>query len=78
MKISTGTIARTIVLFLALLNQICAIIGWTPVEILEEDIYRFVTLATTVGASIWAFWKNNSFTVEARRADQTLKELRGK
>jgi len=76
MKIETGTIARTIVLLLALLNQICAIMGWTPLDISEGTVYQFSSLAVTVVASVWAWWKNNSLTKEAILADQKFKELK--
>ena len=76
MKIETGTIARTIVLLLALLNQICAIMGWTPLDISEGTVYQLSSLAVTVVASVWAWWKNNSLTKEAILADQKLKELK--
>ena len=77
MKIETGTIARTIVLLIALLNQVCAIMGWTPLDISEEAIYQLCSLAATAGASVWAWWKNNSFTKAALTADKKLQALKG-
>ncbi|MGF6376838.1 SPP1 family holin [Clostridiales Family XIII bacterium PM5-7] len=68
-KISAGTIARLIVLIVALLNQVCAILGWTPLELSEETVYQLCTLGFTVGSALVAFWKNNSFTQAAIGGD---------
>lgn len=78
MKISADTIARTIVLFIAILNQILAILGKNRLEIAESDIYQIVTLVFTIGSAVWAWWKNNSFTQNALKADEFMKELKEK
>lgn len=78
MKISAETIARTIVLFIAILNQILAILGKNRLEIAESDIYQIVTLVFTIGSAVWAWWKNNSFTQNALKADEFMKELKDK
>lgn len=78
MKISAETIARTIVLFIAILNQILAILGKNRLEIAESDIYQIVTLIFTIGSAVWAWWKNNSFTQNALKADEFMKELKDK
>lgn len=76
MKISKETIARTIVLALALVNQILTAFGINPLPFSENTVYEFITLVFTIGASAWAWWKNNSFTNEAIKADEFLKELK--
>lgn len=78
MRISAETIARTIVLFIAILNQILAILGKNRLEIAESDIYQIVTLVFTIGSAVWAWWKNNSFTQNALKADEFMKELKEK
>lgn len=78
MRISADTIARTIVLFIAILNQILAILGKNRLEIAESDIYQIVTLIFTIGSAVWAWWKNNSFTQNALKADEFMKELKDK
>ena len=75
-KIDIGTIARTIVLVIALVNQGCTMMGWNPLDISEADVYKSVTLIVTIGASIWAWWKNNSFTQSALEADKLMHELK--
>lgn len=75
-KIAPDTIARTIVLALALLNQCLAIMGKGTIEIAENDVYQTVSLVWTIVSAIVAWWYNNSFTKHARRADELLEALR--
>lgn len=75
-KVTPATIIRTIVLALALINQTLTAIGKNPLPFAENDVYEFLTLAVTIGAAIWSWWKNNSFTKDAIQADQLLGFLR--
>ena len=74
--VKTDTIARTIVLFIALANQVLAIAGKEVFPVTEDQVYQIVTLVATIGASVWAWWKNNSFTANAIKADKVLTELK--
>ena len=76
MKITAETIARTIVLVIALLNQIFAIFGRDQIPIAEDNIYQLVSILFTIGAAVWSWWKNNSVTKNAVKADEYLKELK--
>ena len=75
-KIAPDTIARTIVLALALLNQCLAIAGKGTIQIAENDVYQIVSLAWTIVSAIIAWWYNNSFTQKAIRADKYLDALK--
>lgn len=77
MKIKASTIARTAVLALALTNQILSAAGMSPLPIDSATLEPWVTTGLTTAAAVWAWWKNNSFTPEAIRADELLKEMRG-
>lgn len=77
MKIKPATIARTAVLALALANQILSVAGLSPLPIDSATLEPWVTTGLTTAAAVWAWWKNNSFTPEAIRADDLLKEMRG-
>lgn len=72
-KISAGTIARTIILVLALVNQCLSMAGIQIIPIADEDINTLVTTLWTVCASLVAWWKNNSFTQKAIEADKVMK-----
>lgn len=77
MKIKPATIARTAVLALALTNQILSVAGLSPLPIDSATLEPWVTTGLTTAAAIWAWWNNNSFTPEAIRADELMKEMRG-
>ena len=70
------TIIRTIVLILALANQALAICGKEKIPVTDDEIYQLVTLIITIGSALWAWWKNNSFTKPAIKADEYLAKLR--
>lgn len=75
-KITAGTIARTIVLLLALVNQCLSMAGIQIIPIADEDINTLVTTLWTVCASLVAWWKNNSFTKAALDGDAVMRAKR--
>ena len=75
-NVTADTWARTIVLFLALANQLLAIFGKGQIAIAEDEIYQLVSIIATVLATITAWWKNNSFSQEAQVADAMMKDLK--
>lgn len=75
-RISTDTIARTICLVFALVNQVLAIFGKDVLPFTNDEIYQTVSLVATLITSLLAWWKNNSFTKEAIEADMMLMEER--
>ncbi len=75
MKVSAGTVARTIVLLVALTNQILVSAGKSPLPFEDESITECVTLIFTFSASMVAWWKNNSFTSAAIEADAYKNQL---
>ena len=70
--VTVQTWARTLVLVLALISQLCVILGKRTEAIDIDRWQEYVTYALTVGASIAAWWKNNSFTRNAQVADNIL------
>lgn len=70
------TIARTVILAVALINQVLAILGKNKLPFADEDIYQVVTLLFTIASSAWAWWKNNSITKNAVKADEYLAGLK--
>lgn len=71
-KIEKGTIVRTAVLAFALVNQVLTISGYNPLPFTDEDFGQKISMILTTGASLWAWWKNNSFTQAAIAADEML------
>lgn len=76
MTIKKETIIRTIVLVIALVNQILTSTGHSVLPVNSEELAELFTLLFTIGASIWAWWKNNSFTKNAIEADEYLDKKR--
>ena len=75
-RISAGTIARTIILALALLNQVLTVAGYSPIPIADDAINTLVGTAWTVIASLLAWWKNNSFTYAAIEGDAAKERIK--
>lgn len=70
--VTAQTWARTLVLVLALISQLCVILGKSSKAIDVDQWQEYVTYALTVIGSVWAWWKNNSFTKNAQTADNIL------
>lgn len=77
-KIKVATITRTAVLILALANQILSATGHSPIPVDDAQLEQLISTGMTVGAAIWAWWENNSFTKEAIAADNYLESLIGR
>ena len=75
-KITSGTVIRSLVLALALINQILTSTGHSIIPITDEQIDSVVSIIFTVIASLVAWWKNNSFTKAAIEGDKTMKALK--
>lgn len=76
MKISKGTIVRTVMLVIVLINLVLKHFGIDVINVSESEILTFVEALLEVGTIIVAFWKNNSFTDKAIKADEFLKTLK--
>jgi len=74
--ITLGTIVRTLLLVLALGNQILTSTGHSPLPIDDSQITDLAALSATVITSIIAWWENQSFTREAIIADNYMEELK--
>lgn len=77
MKVKTETIVRTVILALALINQLLSATGHAVLPIQDEQVETLITTGATILASLWAWWKNNSFTQAAIAADNHLSDLKG-
>lgn len=75
-KISKGTIIRTVVLIVALINQVLTITGHSVLPFSEQDITDGLSMLFTAGASLWAWWKTNGFTESGIKGERYIKELK--
>ena len=77
-KISVGTITRTAVLALALINQLLSALGKPVLPIESTTVEQLVTAGITTVAALISWWKNNSFTAAAVAADSYMARLKQK
>ena len=77
MNITAGTLARTIILALALINQILSATGHPVLPIEDAQVETLVSTAWTVIAALITWWKNNSFTAAAQKGDAVMKQEKG-
>lgn len=77
-KVNAATIIRTILLVLALTNQVLVSMGYSVIPLDNEMLEELLTLLFTIGAALWAWWKNNSYSKEAIAADSYMAQLKDK
>lgn len=80
-NIDKGTIVRTLLLAIALLNQIMVMLGKAAFIINEEDInhlydciYTIFTIVFTTSTTTAAWFKNNYITAKGKKQKQVLKK----
>ena len=52
-NVSKETIARTIILAVALINQILVVLGINPLPFAEEELYNIISTIATAAAALW-------------------------
>lgn len=75
-RIDKFTLIRTIVLFVALFNQILVIVGKSPLPIEDASIELLVSTIWTITSALVSWWKNNSFTTNAIETQEVLNYVR--
>ena len=76
MKISKGTVVRTVMLVIVLLNMILQHFGLDVINVEESEILKLVEILIELAVIVVSFWKNNSFTDKAIKADEFLQNLK--
>lgn len=74
--IKKSTIVRTVLLLIVLINLVLKAFGIELISIDESKIYTIVELLIELAVIVVAFWKNNSFSEKAIKADEFLQQLR--
>ena len=77
-KIKGETIARTIALFVVLINTILTAIGLNPLPYSETEVYEAISTVVTVIVALWAWWKDNDITQSALARKAKITELEDK
>lgn len=60
-KEQIAMLVRTLVLFIALLNQLLMVFGYSILPLSEEAFGELFTAVFTAGAAIWAWCKDNAW-----------------
>ena len=76
MQITRRTIISTVINLLAFVNAVMVMLGKPVLNIDSGDLTVTVNAVITAVVWIYGFWKNNSFTPEAIKADEYLDLLR--
>lgn len=72
-----GTKIRTVVLFIAIINQAISQVGDPDFGNETANlVYRIVSYIFTVAAAVIALWYNNDFTEEACRGTAVTRQLK--
>lgn len=74
--VSVDTWVRTIALAIVLLNQVFAMFGKSFIPFAEAEIYQGLSGIATIVVTVWAAWKNNSFSEKAQQADEYMGVLK--
>ena len=73
-KIDNGTKIRSIILFIALLNQLLVSLELSPIPGSEELWGEVISWVFTAVAAIWAWFMNNYVTWKGKRQKAVLEE----
>ena len=76
MKITKGTIVRTILLVMVIINFVLERMGIDIIPVSESGVLMLVETLIEIAVIVVAWWKNNSFSEKAIKADEFLNELR--
>lgn len=71
------TWVRIVSLLVILINLVSvSLFDFKLLPFTDDQIYEGVSIILTIIVTVWATWKNNSFTDEAQIVDVRLKELK--
>ena len=80
-KFDKGTVVRTVLLLIALINQTMLMFGKTPLGITEgqvnqlaDALYTAGSLIFTIGTTVAAWFKNNYVTTRGHQQKAVLKQ----
>jgi len=71
-----GTIVRSIMFFIVLINLVLEKLGYDVLDISESEVGVLVELGISLAILVLSWWKNNSLTKNAQKADEYLAELK--
>ena len=76
MSEKTKAIIRLLVALVPVLNIVLTALGKSPLPFSQEEVNVGLSTIVSVAGILWAWWKNNNITIEARIAQSTLDQLK--
>lgn len=70
-----NSLVRTIILVIALVNQVLSAAGKSPLPIEDETVDMLISTGFTVVVSIWTWWKNNYISSKGIKQKEALEKL---
>jgi SPP1 family holin len=75
MSITKGTIIRTIMMVIVIINLVLEKCGIDIINVDESSVGMFVEMTVEIAAIAASWWYNNSLTENAKKADEFLESL---
>lgn len=78
--VNTAVIVRALISIIAAINIIFGYLGWHLIPLKDNEVNEIVNAGIVVLTAIvwaWGWWKNNSLTLNAQKADAFLRQLNG-
>lgn len=75
-NISKGTIVRTIMLVIVVVNLVLKACGKPVIDVEENTIFYWIETIIEIAVIVTTFWKNNSFSKAAIKADEFMQKLK--
>ena len=71
------TLIRLLVIIITYANSVFVSAGRGKIQLADNDIYAIASFLALFISVLWGYWKNNSYTPEAKKADEYMAELKG-
>lgn len=75
LKVTKGTVIRTILTAIVLVNVVLKAVGMNQINTDDGSLASGIECLVNLGVIAIGFWKNNSFSNEAKNADFYLQKL---
>ena len=76
LRVTKGTVARTVLTVVVLINLVLKATGHDIINLDEYSVSTVIENLVNIGVIVLGFWKNNSFTLEAKNTDFYLAKLK--
>lgn len=76
LKVTKGTVVRTVMMIVVLVNLVLKASGHDIIRVDESSLAGFIECGVNAVTLVLCFWKNNSFSENAKTADFYLAKLR--